>query len=141
MSSKRRKNRELALQILFQQEYNSFPLENNNWVLEKAEALKDPQATPLDQDAKDFIKDLVEGTLKDLEDIDQKIGALSQNWSLSRMSLVDKNILRMSLYELKSGQTPPKVIINEACELAKTFSHVDSTGFINALLDQSLKSS
>ena len=68
-------------------------------------------------------------------EIDKLISEKSANWRLERMSVVDRNILRMAIYEMKEVGTPPAVVIDEALELARQFSGDESTAFINGVLD------
>ncbi|MBI3317702.1 MAG: transcription antitermination factor NusB [Candidatus Omnitrophica bacterium] len=83
-----------------------------------------------------FVAALVEGTTSHLKEIDQLLSKYATNWSLSRMAVVDRNILRLGTYELLFGsETPPKVAINEAVELAKRFGDVESGKFVNGVLD------
>lgn len=84
-----------------------------------------------------FFQDIVGGVLTNLDDIDNTIGAASTHWSLSRMSMVDRNILRVATYEMKyRTDVPPKVAINEAIEIAKCFAAPDARNFINGVLDK-----
>jgi len=83
-----------------------------------------------------FVTTLVEGTLQHLAEIDSLLMKHATNWSLSRMAMVDRNILRLGTFELLFGnETPPKVVINEAVELAKRFGTADSGKFVNGVLD------
>ena len=79
---------------------------------------------------------LAQGTLDRLPEIDQSIQSVAANWSLSRMSLVDRNVLRLATFELLSASAPHKVVINEAIELAKKFGAADSGKFVNGILDR-----
>ena len=85
-----------------------------------------------------FCEDLVHGTTAHLQEIDKLVSAYAQNWTISRMSAVDRAILRMATYEIVFSQerTPIPAIIDEAIELAKKFSTDNSGKFINGLLDQ-----
>ena len=85
-----------------------------------------------------FCEDLVHGTVTHLPEIDKLICAYAKNWTVSRMSAVDRSILRMSTYEIifSPEKTPVPAIIDEAIELAKKFSTENSSKFINGLLDQ-----
>ncbi|MDO8729780.1 MAG: transcription antitermination factor NusB [Candidatus Omnitrophota bacterium] len=83
-----------------------------------------------------FVSRLVEGTIKHLAEIDPLIRRHATNWTLERMAIVDRNILRLGAYELlHETQTPPKVVINEAVDLAKRFGAADSGKFVNGVLD------
>jgi N utilization substance protein B len=82
-----------------------------------------------------FMEELVRGTIANLPDIDAKIEAKSQNWRLERMAVVDRNILRLAIYELTRQGVPAPIIIDEALELARQFSNDESVSFINGVLD------
>ena len=88
-----------------------------------------------------FVSRLVEGTAKHLAEIDPLIRRHATNWTLERMAIVDRNILRLGVYELlHETETPPKVVINEAVDLAKRFGTPDSGKFVNGVLDAIHKS-
>ena len=83
-----------------------------------------------------FVARLVEGTTQHLAEIDPLLRRHATNWTLERMAIVDRNILRLGAYELLyETETPPKVVINEAVELAKRFGTADSGKFVNGVLD------
>lgn len=83
-----------------------------------------------------FVGSLVKGTWQHRQEIDGLIRRHATNWSLERMAIVDRNILRMGTFELLfSNETPPKAVINEAVELAKRFGTADSGKFVNGVLD------
>ncbi len=82
-------------------------------------------------------EDLVEGVAAHLEEMDVFIVRYSEHWRLERMTVVDRNLLRLAIYELLyQPQIPPKVVINEAVEMAKRYGSEASGGFINGILDQ-----
>lgn len=84
-----------------------------------------------------FATRLVEGTLEHRDEIDQRLQAVTRNWDLRRMAIVDRNVLRMAVYELMwCDDVPPKVAINEAIEIGKKFSTANSGGFVNGILDR-----
>lgn len=84
-----------------------------------------------------FAETLVRGTIENKNEIDKLISEYSQNWSIERMPTVDRNILRLATYEfLKMQETPVKVIINEAVEIAKIYSTSESGKFVNGVLDK-----
>ena len=126
---KRREGREYALQILYAIEMNHPQPE---------EALKHFWAEEnVGQEVKDFAAVLVQGTIKNLDFLDTLIKKYTQNWELSRMVAIDRNILRCASWELiYATEIPPKVIINEAVELAKKYSTENSSKFINGILDK-----
>jgi N utilization substance protein B len=86
-------------------------------------------------DARDFAKRLVEGTLSHLEGIDELLGKHAEHWKLPRMATVDRNILRLAIYEFLYEEAPKKVVINEALEIAKRFSSPEAAQFVNGVLD------
>jgi transcription antitermination protein NusB len=88
---------------------------------------------PLKADA--FMEQLARGTAAHAAEIDKKIAAKSEHWRLNRMAAVDRNILRLAIYELGLGELPPPVVIDEALELARQFSSDESLAFINGVLD------
>jgi N utilization substance protein B len=86
--------------------------------------------------ARAYAEELFEGASARLEEIDAMLAARSEHWRLSRMARVDRNILRLAVYEfLYERDTPRKVIINEACEIARKYGGADSVGFVNGVLD------
>ncbi len=129
---KRTLAREFALQILYQLDITSDTPENaldNFWSNQKEEEI--------DADLKEFSSDLVKGVAKNLEEIDKQIVQFAKNWQLKRMAVVDRNIMRLGCFELLyRDDIPPKVSINEAVELAKKFSGIESGKFVNAILDK-----
>jgi transcription antitermination protein NusB len=89
---------------------------------------------------RDFANALFEGAARDAAALDEMIGKHSENWRPDRMAAIDRAILRLAAFELRGKQTPPKVVLNEAIELAKKFSAEDSAPFINGVLDAVRKS-
>jgi N utilization substance protein B len=88
------------------------------------------------EDVREFASRLVSGTVENLEDIDDRIRDRAENWRISRMAVVDRNILRLAVYEfLREKDTPKTVVINEALEIARRFSTFEATQFINGILD------
>lgn len=131
----RRKAREMAVQALFQLDFNTGVTteEALNSVLHEREDTN--ETTRL------YARSLVEGTQQNLAAIDEYISELSREWKIDRMAGVDRNIARMAVYEMKYGQEciDPGVAINEAVELAKTFGTEDSSRFINGILGSIVK--
>lgn len=82
-----------------------------------------------------FMEELVRGTVANSDEIDKQIEAKSEHWRLQRMPVVDRNILRLAIYELTQQAVPAPVIIDEALELARQFSGDESLSFINGILD------
>ena len=87
-----------------------------------------------------FANQLFEGAAAQAESADKLIVELSKNWRLERMPEIDRSILRLAIYELRSGTAPVNVVIDEALELAKKFSTAESAPFLNGILDAASKS-
>ncbi len=141
--SSRRKARELALKVLYQNDLMKaceIPREvsYSGW----KEAFKHlVDILKIDKEGKSFAKDLIEGTSKNIKLIDSKISEFSKNWQISRISVVDRNILRIACYEmLFLEKIPHAVSIDEAIELSKKYSATESKSFINGVLDGICKS-
>jgi N utilization substance protein B len=127
---KRRKAREVALQFLYELDLNG---EDDPAVRERDFWARHPLAA----DARAFSDGLVRGTKANQAKIDQMIAQCAEHWDLERMAVVDRNILRLAVYELAWGvEVPPKVAINEAIEIAKKFGTKESSRFINGVLDK-----
>jgi N utilization substance protein B len=130
----RRLGRERALQALYQLEQDSKLTAAT--ALDAAWTAHDEDG-PKDPDAERFARELVEGVQAHREAIDQLIEAHSHNWRLDRMQRIDRNVLRLGVFELRHrADIPRKVTINEAVELAKAFGNEASGAFINGLLDR-----
>ena len=82
-----------------------------------------------------FANKLFEGAAKDADELDALIVQHAKNWRLERMAIIDRAVLRLAIFELRAGETPPKVILNEAVELAKKYSSEDAGAFVNGILD------
>jgi N utilization substance protein B len=89
----------------------------------------------LDETARAFATRLATGTLSNLERLDERIRSRAEHWRISRMAVVDRNILRLAVYEFLYEPTPRTVAINEALEIARRFSTYEATQFINGILD------
>jgi N utilization substance protein B len=90
----------------------------------------------IDPEVEAFARSLFEGTVSEVEALDRRVREQAEHWRLERMAAVDRNLLRLALYELlHCPETPPAVIINEALEIARRFSGKDSVEFINGVLD------
>ena len=124
--------RQAALQMLYQWEVGRVPPEEavaRHWQIEQDEPA-------LEGAARRFAEDLVEGTVSHLPSIDARIEAQAQHWRLERMAVIDRLILRMAVYEfLFRPETPRTVVMDEAIELARTFSEQDAVRFVNGVLD------
>ena len=88
---------------------------------------------------REFANQLFEGAVAQVEVMDKLLAQNAQHWRLERMAAIDRNILRLAVYELRYSDTPPKVVVDEALELAKKFSSAESAPFINGVLDALLK--
>lgn len=126
---KRTQAREFALQILYQQDLNPEDRENplrSFW-----------ETNPVPPEVREYAERIVQGTLLHLAEIDALLSKYAEHWELHRMAVVDRNILRFSTYELLYVEdVPPKVIINEAVNIAKKFSQEESGKFVNGILDK-----
>ena len=127
----RRKSRESALQALF-----SIDMHNGPGPLSDEEIERLDRMIEVPQASRDYFLELVKGVSRFLVDIDQCISDTSSNWKLARMSAVDRNIIRIAVYEMRyRDDIPPAVAINEAIEVAKKFGTEKSGPFINGILD------
>lgn len=127
---KRTLAREYALKILYQKDIMDRPIELITDLFWKNEE-------EVSAEVKDFASRLVYGVKQHLEEIDQKISQYATNWQLKRMAIIDRNILRMGVFELYyASDIPPKVTINEAIELAKKYGDTESSKFVNGILDK-----
>lgn len=136
----RRRARESALQILYQAEVGRMgPQEAIGafWRIERSgDEAHDSVEGEIDADQQAFANALVRDTLARASDIDQLIASHAHNWRLERMAVIDRLVLRLAVGELLTHpETPPKVVINEALELARTFSGEASVAFVNGVLD------
>ena len=126
---KRTRARELALQILYQ-----IDLRGPATPEELEEMLRD-SGKP--DDVLDFARVLVRGTLERMEETDSRITEAAEHWDIRRMAVIDRNVLRMAVYEMLDREDiPAKVTINEAIELGKKYSTENSGGFVNGILDR-----
>ena len=126
----RRKARECALQMLFQ--YDIARPELDELIRTYWEEMNEAPRS----DVTDFAVQLVKGAIEHLEDIDERIRKRTEHWRISRMAVVDRNLLRLAVYEfLYEQETPKTVVINEALEIARRFSTYEATQFINGILD------
>ncbi len=129
----RRLAREAAVQMLYQWEVGRSPMPE---VIETFWMHDEADAPPLPEDARTLGVRLASGVVDTLTNLDPVISDAADNWRIERMNVMDRLILRLAVYEfLHETGTPSKVIINEALELARTFSNDDSVRFINGILD------
>jgi transcription antitermination protein NusB len=133
----RRNAREIALQVLYQLDVQDAALSD-----EQGLALFWKHFAEVEHDASDrvFADELVHGVRSHLAEIDAAITSASKNWRLERMARVDRNLLRLAVYEIKfSRDVPAKVAINEAIEIAKRYGTAESPAFVNGILDRCLE--
>ena len=129
---KRRLSRELTLKFLYQFELTGGELDEQIKLFLKQNSSKD--------DVENFMRGLVFSLLDKVKEIDEVIQKYSDHWVLDRMTVIDRNILRMGVCELLFDfSTPPKVVINEAIDIAKKYGNEDSPEFINGVLDKVYK--
>lgn len=128
----RHRSRQRALQVLYQWDMNKGAVEDAiSSFYDTLSSEENEEKTGRDE----FMEELARGTSRMALDIDHQITAKSENWKLERMPVVDRNILRMAIYEINRHETPPAVVIDEALELARQFSGEESVSFINGVLD------
>ncbi len=128
----RRKSREFALQMLFEWDMtrqDPARVEKLFWKSARAAV-----------STREFADQLFEGTIAQADAIDEMVGKFSDNWRLDRLAAIDRNILRLAIYELRAATAPAKVVIDEALELAKKFSSAEAPAFLNGVLDAARKS-
>jgi N utilization substance protein B len=130
---RRRKAREHTLRVLFQ-------LEFGNTEPEKAVAQYWENRRILEE-IKEYSSWLIKGIIEHQQEVDKLIQSFSKNWRLSRMALVDRNIMRMAVFELLyETNVAPAIVINEAIEIAKKYSGEEAATFVNGILDAVQKS-
>ena len=124
----RRKGRAFALQALYLADITRLPIEKAFRALTHGET---------DEKARDFARSLAEGAAAKRDEIDKIIRKYAQNWDMDRMAALDRNLLRLGAYEILFDlETPVSVAIDEAVELAKSFSTEESGKFVNGILDK-----
>ena len=134
MASNRHLGRIVALQTLYEYEFRR---QSEDIALDLSEILErniDRYQESIED--KDFVSQLVDGVLETMDDLDTKLQPMAPGWPLDQIARIDRNVLRIGLYELlyKADSVPPKVVINEAVELAKAFGSDNSSKFINGVL-------
>lgn len=128
MLKERTKARYLCLQFLYQLDLRGTE------VLDEMESFLATNGKS--RSVREYASRLISGCIEHWQEIDQKIEKVAQNWTVSRMAVVDRNILRIAIYEMcYIKETPAKVAINEAIEMGKKFSTENSGAFINGILD------
>ena len=126
----RRKARECALQMLFAADVAKTP--ENVLTKQYWDELGEPD---IDDGTREFANKLAVGTLREIDKIDETIRSRAEHWRIPRMAIVDRNVLRLAVYEFLFEETPHTVVINEALEIARRFSTFEATQFINGILD------
>ena len=127
---KRTQSREYALKILYQAELTRREI---HLAAEKFWS----EFESIDEHVRSFSDRITTGVEKNLQTIDDKISKHATNWQLKRMAVIDRNVLRIGVFELVyASDIPPKVTINEAVELAKKYGDIDSSKFVNGILDK-----
>jgi len=130
--TRRRLAREWTVQFLFQNDFNPLDIE-----LALGEFWSNKNT---DKKSKDFAEDLIRGVLAHLDQIDRLIQSYTEHWEIKRLNAVDRNVIRMALYEmLYRPDIPPVVSINEAVDIARDFSSNESGKFVNGILDRALQ--
>lgn len=128
----RHRAREAALQMLYQWEIGRVSAHEaiaTYWPAHDAEHT-------LDEPLREFANQLVRGTIGRVSEIDAMLAAHAQNWRVERMAVIDRLVLRLAVFEfLAQPDTPPRVVINEALELARAFSGEEAVAFVNGVLD------
>jgi len=138
MASNRHLGRIIALQTLYEQELRS-EAEDKNFDLDEVLDRNIMRYKQMLED-KDFVRKLVLGVSKQSDDLDKKLQPVAPEWPISQIARMDRLVLRIGLYELESeADVPPKVVINEAVELAKAFGGENSSKFINGVLGTLLR--
>ena len=127
----RRRVREAALGVLFQMDLGKLSLED------ALDTVRGSDWAPVDWA---LVETLARGTRAHLAEIDRLIAGVAEHWTIERMATVDRNILRMAIYELMRATTPVGVVINEAVELAKQYSTEESGHFVNGMLGTFVRS-
>jgi transcription antitermination protein NusB len=126
--TRRSRAREVAFQVLYQDDLNprNNPAEGDQFINNRlrGDALRS------------FARDLVAGVRRQRQELDAAVEQVAANWSLKRMAATDRNVLRLGAYELLHTDTPPRVAIDEAVELAKRFGSAQSSQFVNGILDK-----
>jgi N utilization substance protein B len=127
--SSRRRSRQRALQILYLWDTRRQPVDEAiNAYYETLYSDEHPERDP-------FVDSLVSGTVQHVTEVDALISRHAEHWRMERMPAVDRNILRLAVYEMVHGGTPAAVTIDEALELARKFSNEESVQFVNGVLD------
>ncbi|HTT63619.1 MAG TPA: transcription antitermination factor NusB [Bryobacteraceae bacterium] len=128
----RRRSRQRALQILYLWDARRQPVEEATAAYFDTLYTEESRSKP-QRDA--FLDQLVTGAVEYMEELDRRITQHAEHWRIERMPAVDRNILRLAVYEMTHSDTPAPVVIDEALELARRFSNEESVQFVNGVLD------
>ncbi len=128
----RHRARERSLQILFQWDARKEPVEDAITAFYDTLYSEQSQTRP---ERDEFVDRLVHGVAENIGEIDRRLASHAEHWRIERMPAVDRNVLRMAIYEMMAMGTPPPVAIDEAIELARRFSGEESVHFVNGVLD------
>jgi N utilization substance protein B len=130
--SRRRRAREVVLQLLYEDDLNpQHPLWASDRFLQRR-LNREP-------DLLDVGRQLLAGVRRHRPEVDRRLAEAAQNWSLHRMAVIDRNVLRLAAYEMRWTEVPARVAINEALELAKRYGSEQSAAFVNGILDRLLR--
>ena len=138
MAAARHRSRIRALQVIFNWDMRRESVDAaiaHYYLTLHSDDPDEDQATDLRLAPDSFMEELVRGTVSSMPEIDKEIEAKARNWRLERMPAVDRNILRLAIFEMHQNHLPRPVIIDEALELARQFSGDESLPFINGVLD------
>ncbi|MBW2578262.1 MAG: transcription antitermination factor NusB [Deltaproteobacteria bacterium] len=130
----RQRSRQAALQTLYARDFAD-PQQAGGEISIEELFERVAQNFDLPAGARDFALKLVSGTVSALSEIDELLAANAINWKISRMAAVDRNVLRLGIYELTRTDTPVSVVLDEAIQLARRFGGESSPGFVNGVLD------
>ncbi|MEN6406727.1 MAG: transcription antitermination factor NusB [Thermoguttaceae bacterium] len=130
--SRRSRAREVAFQVLYEDDLNprNNPAVGDQWIDQRLQA----------DDLRTLARRLVSGVRQHREELDALLEQTAANWSLHRMAATDRNVLRLGAYEILHGDTPERVAVDEAIELAKRFGSAQSSQFVNGILDKVMHS-
>ncbi|MCP4098333.1 MAG: transcription antitermination factor NusB [Planctomycetaceae bacterium] len=127
--SRRSRAREIVLQVLYQDDLNTDQPEDIRLRFMNARLNQDRSLVQ-------FAEDLLAGVRRHRDAVDQQLEEIARNWKLSRMAATDRNVLRLGAYEILFTETPNRVVVNEAIELAKRYGTNNSSQFVNGVLDR-----
>jgi N utilization substance protein B len=127
--SRRSRAREIVLQVLYQDDLNTDQPEDIRLRFMNARLNHDTSLV-------EFAEDLLNGVRRYRDTVDQQLEEIARNWKLARMAATDRNVLRLGAYEILFTETPDRVVVNEAIELAKRYGTNNSSQFVNGVLDR-----